>query len=148
MFVDTEYALLNSTPGDLSSFKWYESSVKHLVESENGDGRHNNIRHNDQHLVFVDIYYVALNFRDVMFAVGQLKYEDLALVNSQFGSSANASDLIGYGLEYVGRRRDNGRFVMSANTSMGRALATTIAADARTLIDVPERLALPVTLYI
>ena len=80
----------------------------------------------------MDVCYAPLNFRDVMLAVGKLGVEELPNIEQV----VMEADPFGFGLEYVGRRRDTGAYVMGFTGS--RALATTVAVDVRLSLDVPK----------
>ena len=59
--VKSEHAFVNvQTRGDLSSLTWYQSPLKHFSPIEGSTKQ------------IYNVYYSALNFRDIMLATGKL----------------------------------------------------------------------------
>ncbi|KAF7488070.1 Fatty acid synthase [Sarcoptes scabiei] len=116
--VETQYAYLDiASRGDLSSFRWYESDHKHFDKIAKED------RIKD--MVMCDVYCSSLNFKDVMLATGRI----------QPGPESAIFDCV-IGLEFSGRRRDNGKRVMGMVPFKG--FATTITSFEDFLWEVPE----------
>ncbi|KAH7949673.1 hypothetical protein HPB49_013646 [Dermacentor silvarum] len=114
----TQFAYLNvQTRGDLSSLQWYESSLGYLspCEKVGPEG------------LFVDVYYAAINFRDVMLASGK--------VNMDTARGDSVAEEAFLGMEYSGRDW-NGRRVMGMVN--GKGIATALAADPIMMWDIPE----------
>lgn len=116
--IETPYAYLDmQTRGDLTSFKWYESDHKHFHRLLSADQTPN--------MVMCDVYCSSLNFKDVMIATGRI----------QPGPESAIFDCV-FGLEFSGRRQDNGKRVMGMVPFKG--FATTITSLEEFLWDVPE----------
>ncbi|XP_065297860.1 fatty acid synthase-like [Dermacentor albipictus] len=114
----TQYAYLNvQTRGDLSSLQWYESPLNYLSPCEKAGSEG----------LFVDVYYAAVNFRDVMLASGK--------VNMDTARGDNVAEEAFLGMEYSGRDW-NGRRVMGM--VLGKGIATALAADPVMMWTIPE----------
>ncbi|PNF15062.1 hypothetical protein B7P43_G16759 [Cryptotermes secundus] len=114
--VTTPHAWLNiMTPGNLSSFKWLEGNLDPERVQAKPDEK------------LVQIYYSALNFRNVLLATGNVavnvSVEDHLIQNNV------------QGLEFSGRDH-RGRRVMGI--VYGLALASVLQADKAMLWDVPD----------
>ncbi|KAG8183231.1 hypothetical protein JTE90_014406, partial [Oedothorax gibbosus] len=100
--------------GDLSTFEWIESSVKHVEEKSK---------------VIVHNYYSALNFKDVMLATGKL-----SISTTKENSSSRGDDSV-LGFEFSGRDSSGNRV---CGITMGRGMATSNVADPLFLLPVPD----------
>ncbi|XP_037286488.2 fatty acid synthase [Rhipicephalus microplus] len=114
----TQFAYLNvQTPGDLSSLQWYESPLRYLSPCDKIGFEE----------AYVDVYYAAVNFRDVMLASGKLNLD-----------SSRGDNVIGeafLGMEYSGRDW-NGRRVMGI--VKGQSIASVLTVDPALTWDIPE----------
>lgn len=116
-YVETEHAFMNTlVPGDLNSLNWVESSNVFWKSSTN-----------DSNKKLCNVYFAALNFRDIMLATGRLSGD---AIPGEF----NDRDCL-LGMEYSGRWSDNGERVMGL--SPAQALATTVVADKRFTWTIP-----------
>ncbi|KAL3221900.1 hypothetical protein MRX96_029108 [Rhipicephalus microplus] len=114
----TQFAYLQvETRGDLSSIQWYESPTGYLSPSD-VIGRED---------LYVDVYYGAINFRDVMLATGK--------VNLDTARGDNVSEEAFLGMEYSGRDW-NGRRVMGGIA--GRSIGTFVIGDPDITWEIPE----------
>lgn len=94
----TQYAYLRSLKqGDMSSLAWVESDLKTIKDENNNLTRQGKL---------IDVHYSALNFRDIMFASGQLDSEAIPGIHPDI-----AQDSI-LGLEFSGTIPDTKRRVM------------------------------------
>jgi fatty acid synthase len=117
-YVETEHAFMNTlVPGDLNSLNWVESSNVFWKSSTN-----------DSNKKLCNVYFAALNFRDIMLATGRLSGDAIP------GEFTDRDCLLG--MEYSGRWSDNGERVMGL--SPAQALATTVVADKRFTWAIPN----------
>ncbi|XP_049273338.1 fatty acid synthase-like [Rhipicephalus sanguineus] len=114
----TQYAYLQvQTRGDLSSLQWCESPLGYLPPSDKV-GRED---------LYVDVYYGAINFRDIMLASGK--------VNLDTARGDNVTGEAFLGMEYSGRDW-NGRRVMGG--IKGQSIGTFLVADPDMTWEIPE----------
>ncbi|XP_075725722.1 fatty acid synthase-like isoform X2 [Rhipicephalus microplus] len=114
----TQFAYLNAkTRGDLSSLQWYESPLSYLSPSDKVGSEE----------AYVDVYYAAVNFRDVMLASGKVNLD-----------SSRGDNVIGeafLGMEYSGRDW-NGKRVMGI--VKGQSIASVLTVEPALTWDIPE----------
>ncbi|XP_076267679.1 fatty acid synthase-like [Rhynchophorus ferrugineus] len=117
MEVEREHCYLNTIiKGDLSSLKWIEGPLS----SKKTNKVHSN-------LINVNVYYGALNFRDVMTASGRINV-DTVIRNRREQECIQ-------GLEFSGRT-DNGRRVFGVVA--GGACASMVQVNGLCLVDIPN----------
>ncbi|XP_075725717.1 fatty acid synthase isoform X2 [Rhipicephalus microplus] len=115
--IKTQFAYLEvETRGDLSSLQWYESPTAYLSPCDK-IGRED---------LYVDVYYSAINFRDIMLATGK--------VNLDTARGDNVTGDAFLGMEYSGRDR-NGRRVMGG--VKGQSIASFVVADPDMMWEIP-----------
>ena len=103
----TEYSYLRSLKqGDMSSLTWVESELKTIYDANNNMMKKGKV---------VKVNYSALNFRDIMFASGQLDSEAIPGIHPNV-----AQDSI-LGLEFAGVDSDDGKRVMGITPYKGLA---------------------------
>ena len=106
LYTEKKHAYLKPMiPGDLSSLKWVQSEIPFKSSKD---------------LNLVDVYCAPLNFKDVMYASGNLPIDLLYGV-----SAAEAKDSL-LGLEFSGIERSSGKRVFG--TCMFKGMATTVDA--------------------
>ncbi|KAI2797208.1 hypothetical protein BLOT_011186 [Blomia tropicalis] len=103
--------------GDLSSFQWYQSEHEQYECNESILP--------DSNALLCDVYYSALNFKDVVIASGKIVP----------GPESCLFDCV-LGLEFSGRRRDNGTRVMGMAPFKG--IATTLLTHEKFVWPVPD----------
>ncbi|XP_032674560.1 fatty acid synthase-like isoform X2 [Odontomachus brunneus] len=102
--------VLQETRGDLSALRWVEGRIS------------TNIKH-------IKVFYVALNFKDIMIATGKLSMEAFKSV-----SGRDVDSILGY--DFVGFDK-SGQRIMGIHP--GRAMSNIIVPDYRTLTwDIPD----------
>lgn len=104
---DTEYAVLDiMTKGDLSSFKWLKSNMKESLEHPAllYPLQAKYVQEKRFKPFMMDIYYSALNFKDVMVASGRVPRSAYPATNT------GATNLIG--MEFAGKRETDGKRIM------------------------------------
>jgi len=116
--IETEHAYLNVvTRGDMSSLKWFDAHHKYFPSLPQNEKK--------EQEVLCNVYYSALNFKDVVLVSGKI----------QPGPEGALFDCI-IGLEFAGRRSDNGKRVMGMVPFKG--IATTLLTYKDYLWDVPD----------
>nr|XP_022920510.1 fatty acid synthase-like [Onthophagus taurus] len=116
--VENQHCYVNvTTKGDLSSLKWLEGSINPSIRSELNAKK------------IVDVYYGAINFRDVMLASGKLSAD---VITSNRILQENVQ-----GFEFSGVVRNGEEKVMGMITS--GALSTIVEADPKFLWPIPNR---------
>ncbi|XP_054169344.1 fatty acid synthase-like [Oppia nitens] len=116
--IDSEHAYLNVvTRGDMSSLKWFDAHHKYFPNLAE--------KNKKEQEVLCNVYYSALNFKDVVLVSGKI----------QPGPEGALFDCI-IGLEFAGRRSDNGKKVMGMVPFKG--IATTLLTYKDYLWDVPD----------
>jgi len=117
-YKETEHAFVNTlTRGDLSSLHWVESPNqywKEMPDAKNSD--------------LCQIYFAALNFRDIMLASGRLPPDAIP------GNFTDRECLLG--MEFSGRLQSTGRRVMGLLPA--QAMATTAVVSPQYAWDVPD----------
>lgn len=109
----TKFAYLRSLKqGDMSSLTWVESELKTIRDENNNMTKSGSL---------IDVNYSALNFRDIMFASGQLDSEAIPGIHPDV-----AQDSI-LGLEFSGVDTENKKRVMGI--SPYKALATKVFVE-------------------
>ncbi|KAI2795531.1 hypothetical protein BLOT_016500, partial [Blomia tropicalis] len=103
--------------GDLSSLQWYQSEHEQYECNESILP--------DSNALLCDVYYSALNFKDVVIASGKIVP----------GPESCLFDCV-LGLEFSGRRRDNGTRVMGMVPFKG--IATTLLTHEKFVWPVPD----------
>lgn len=104
---DTEYAVLDiMTKGDLSSFKWLKSNMKESMDYPAllYPLQAQYVKESRFKPFMMDIYYSALNFKDVMVASGRVPRSAYPATNT------GQTNLIG--MEFAGKRESDGKRIM------------------------------------
>jgi len=118
-YQETEHAFINTlVRGDLSSLQWVESPNaywKHLPTTKKTDD-------------LCQVYFTALNFRDIMLASGRLPPDAIP------GDFTDRECLLG--MEIAGRLSSTGRRIMSILPA--QAMATTAVVSPEYAWDVPD----------
>ncbi|GMT36007.1 hypothetical protein PFISCL1PPCAC_27304 [Pristionchus fissidentatus] len=109
MYKSCEHAFINTlVRGDVSSLTWFESPNQYFHDQPNKNSNHE----------LCQVYYAAINFRDVMLAYGRLPPDAIP------GQFADRECLLG--MEFAGRLNDGSRWM---GILPAQALATSVVID-------------------